>query len=88
MSTQVTAAAMDSEPIYQKLNKIFREVFDDDGLTLKSSTNAADIPDWDSVNHIRLIVSIESAFKVRFAVNEIEELKDVGDLVKLLQIKT
>jgi acyl carrier protein len=83
----VTAAAMDSEPIYKKLNNIFREVFDDDSLTVKPSTNAADIPDWDSVNHIRLIVSIESEFKVRFAVNEIEELKDVGDLVRLLQTK-
>ncbi|MBX9829336.1 MAG: acyl carrier protein [Xanthobacteraceae bacterium] len=83
----MSTAAMDSEAIYQKLNRIFQDVFDDDSLTVKPQTNAADIPDWDSVNHIRLIVSIESAFKVRFAVNEIEELKDVGDLVKLLQTK-
>jgi acyl carrier protein len=84
----VTATAMDSEPIYQKLNKIFREVFDDDSLTVGPTTKAADIADWDSLNHIRLIVSIESTFEVRFAVNEIEELKDVGGLVKLLQTKT
>jgi len=83
----VTSPLADSEPIFQKLNKIFREVFDDDNLVVKPQTSAADIPDWDSVNHIRLIVSIESEFRVRFAVNEIEELKDVGDLVKLLQVK-
>jgi acyl carrier protein len=83
----VTTSAVDSEPIFQKLNKIFREVFDDDNLVVRAQTSAADIPDWDSVNHIRLIVSIESEFRVRFAVNEIEQLKDVGDLVKLLQAK-
>lgn len=78
---------MDSEKIFERLNKIFREVFDDDSLQVQPQTSAKDIPDWDSVNHIRLIVSIESEFHVRFAVNEIEELKDVGDLVKLLQTK-
>lgn len=78
---------MDSDTIYEKLNTIFREVFDDDDLSVKSSTSAADIPDWDSVNHIRLIVSIEKDFAVRFAVNEIEELQNVGNLVKLLQTK-
>ena len=83
----MTTSSVDSEPIFQKLNQIFREVFDDDNLVVRSETSAADIPDWDSVNHIRLIVSIESEFRVRFAVNEIEQLNDVGDLVKLLQAK-
>ena len=79
--------ALDSDLIFQKLTKIFREVFDDDNLVVKAQISASDIPDWDSVNHIRLIVSIESEFHVRFAVNEIEQLNDVGDLVKLLQAK-
>ena len=84
----MSAATIDSEAIYQRLNNIFQDVFDDDSLVVNPQTSAKEIPDWDSVNHIRLIVSIESEFRVRFAVNEIEELKDVGDLVKLLQTKT
>lgn len=83
----MSGSVTDSASIYQKLSTIFQEVFDDDSLTVTSSTSAADIPEWDSVNHIRLIVSIESEFKIRFAVNEIEDLKDVGDLVRLLQNK-
>jgi acyl carrier protein len=87
IQTQESARPMDAELIYQRLTKIFHDVFDDDSIILKPATSAADIPDWDSVNHIRLVVSIEAEFRVRFTVGEIEALQNIGDLEQLLQTK-
>jgi acyl carrier protein len=78
---------MDNTVILEQLTGIFREVFDDDNLVVTPELSAKDVPDWDSVNHIRLVVSIETEFKLRFTVEEIEKLQNVGDLVKLLQPK-
>ena len=73
--------------IYDDLNGIFREVFDDPALTVGPETTAADVPDWDSQNHIALIVATEAHFGVRFRTAELESLKNVSDFVKLIQAK-
>lgn len=73
--------------IYDRLTKIFREVFDDDTIVLTPETTAADIRDWDSANHVSLIVSIESRMKVRFKTSELESLHNVGHLATLLEAK-
>lgn len=70
-----------------KLNSIFRDVFDDDNLQISTTTEAADVAGWDSLAHIRLIVSIERALNVRFTADEISVLENVGDLIKLIIIK-
>jgi len=72
---------------FQELEGIFREVFDDDNLTLSPETIASDIENWDSLNHIRLIVSIEMVFNVKFTSQEIDSLKNVGEFVDLLESK-
>lgn len=78
---------MDKNEILIKTQDIFRDIFDEDDLTITSSTNAEDIDEWDSLNHINLVSAIEKEFKVKFALGELQELKDVGDMVGLIAEK-
>ena len=78
---------MTDAEIMQKLTGIFREVFDDDDLVLTEATTAADVDEWDSFNHINIIVATEAGFRVKFQTAEIEGLKNVGHLVALIQRK-
>ena len=70
-----------------KLQDIFRDLFDDDDLVLTQQTAAKDVKGWDSLKNVKLIVQIEKAFKVRFATGEVVALKDVGELVALIERK-
>ncbi len=78
---------MDDARVYDELNGVFREVFDDPALTVGPETTAADVPEWDSQNHIALIVATEAHFGVRFRTAELESLKNVSDFVRLIQAK-
>ena len=78
---------MDTASIYGQLTEIFRDVFDDDTITLTPDTTAADIHDWDSVNHVNLIVAIEMRMKIKFKTIELESLHNVGHLVSLIEQK-
>ncbi len=62
-------------------------MFDEPGLELTLGTTCDDVPMWDSMNHITLVVEIESRFGIRFQTAEIEELKNVGELVQTIQAK-
>jgi acyl carrier protein len=70
------------------LTRIFREVFFDDTIVLRPDLTAQDVDGWDSLTHIRLLVTVERTFKIKFTVTEVGELKNVGELMKLIQIKT
>lgn len=70
--------------VSEKLMAIFREVFDDDNLEINSMTTAQDVEGWDSLAHIRLVVTIEKAFSMRFTAAEIADLKNVGDMAELI----
>ena len=72
----------------ERVNDVFRDVFDDESLSVRPETTAADVEGWDSLMHVRLIIAIEKAFRVRFSSSEVASLKDVGDLIELLQTKT
>ena len=74
-----------SESIYNQLNQIFRDVLDNDDINLTANSSAADVPGWDSLAHINLILAVERHFKVRFATTEIGGLSDVGELVALIE---
>ena len=63
------------------------DVFDNDDLEIDGNTSADDVEEWDSLSHIRLIVAVERKFGVKFKNSEIESLKNVGDLAKLLEAK-
>jgi acyl carrier protein len=70
------------------LGDIFQDVFDEDSIELTPSLSAKDVDGWDSLTHIRLILTIERAFKIKFSTSEIGKLENVGDLVKLIQLRT
>ena len=55
-----------SEDILLRLDSVFQDVLDDEDIKLTPSTTAADVDGWDSLNHVRLMVSVENAFKVKF----------------------
>ena len=75
---------MDSKVIYQRLNKVFRDVFDDDDITVNDKTTANDIEDWDSLEQINLLTAIEKRFHIKFKLADVRGLKDVGDLLDLV----
>lgn len=73
--------------IYDRLLPIFRDVFDDETLALSPSMTAGDVDGWDSLAHIRLIVSVETDFGVKFSAADVSSLKNVGDFVALIEEK-
>jgi acyl carrier protein len=70
-----------------QLTEIMRDVFDDDSITASEDMTADDLEAWDSLSHIRLIVSIEKRFKIKFTSAEVEKLRNVGDLLHAIQAK-
>lgn len=78
---------MQSEEIYAQLTPIFHDLFDDETLVLTPGLSAGDVAEWDSFNHINLIVAVEAAFKIKFQTAELESLQTVGHLVDLISKK-
>lgn len=78
---------MTREYVYEKMNEIFRNVFDDESITLNDETNAEDIEDWDSLEQINLIVAIENEFEMMFDMVEVADLANVGEMVDLILSK-
>ncbi|MBN2634786.1 MAG: acyl carrier protein [Prolixibacteraceae bacterium] len=75
---------MDSKEILDKLNPVFKEVFKED-IKLTSSTSPNDIGSWDSLNHMILIKKIEEEFQFEFDLFDVVELKNVGDIINIIQ---
>jgi acyl carrier protein len=78
---------MQQQDIYAQLTTIFHDLFDDDTIVLTPSLTAAGVPEWDSFNHINLIVAVESKFGIKFQTAELESLHTVGHLADLIQSK-
>lgn len=78
---------MSAEEVLSEVQDIMRDVFDLDDLVITPDTSAEDVEEWDSLSHVRLIVAIERKFKFKFTNSEIDSLKNVGDLVKVIQSK-
>ena len=70
--------------IQKKLTPIFRDVFDDPALEIKDTMTAKDVPGWDSLTYVNLIVAVEKAFAVSFTTKEVKTLANVGALTELL----
>lgn len=75
------------DEIVARLQGIFQDVFDDESLEIHDAMTAQDVDEWDSLSHIRLIVAVESAFKVKFLTGEVSSLKNVGEFIRLLKKK-
>jgi acyl carrier protein len=79
---------MNEGDIYTRLTSLFQDVFDDDSIVVTPEMTAKDVDGWDSLTNIRLLLTIEKAFKVKFSTQEIGKLENVGGLVKLIQART
>ena len=73
--------------ILKKINKIFQLIFDDKNLKISKKNSAKDIDEWDSLAQIKLISRIEKDFKLRFNIKEINNLKNVGEMIDLIEKK-
>ena len=78
---------MSNFEILQTVTTIMKDVLELPDLIVTTSTSATDVDEWDSMTHIQIIASIEAKFKVRFALGELQALKNVGDMIVLLEKK-
>ncbi len=78
---------MTREEAYSKLNEVFRDVFDDESIEVNDATTANDIEDWDSLEHINLVVAVEKCFGIKFNMGEVAKLKNVGEMTDLILSK-
>jgi acyl carrier protein len=78
---------MDSAALITELEPIFRDILDQPNLNLKPESNASNVEDWDSLSHVNLVVAIEKRYRIKFALGELQELKNVGDMAQLIQKK-
>ena len=78
---------MKLEEILKQVNIIFIEVLENDSITLKGETTSKDIDEWDSLNHIMLIVEIEQVFSISFTAEEVNGFENVGQMCESIQLK-
>lgn len=79
---------MSREEVFEKMNAIFRDNFDDEEIVLTDETSAQDIEDWDSLEQINLIVAIQNEFGIKFNIDEVNAMKNVGEMVSSILSKT
>ena len=70
--------------IYERLNDIFRDVFDDESICVNPSTTANDIEDWDSLSHITLVSAVEDEFRMKFSMKEVVGMQNVGEMATIV----
>lgn len=75
---------MEREEVYERLNNVFREVFDDDSIVLNDNTTSDDIEDWDSFEHINLVVAVEEEFSFKIPMGKVVTMKNVGEMVGII----
>jgi len=78
---------MTREEVFEKLNEVFRDVFEEDDITVNDDTTADDIDGWDSLEHINLVNAVEQEFGVKFKMGEIVSMKNVGEMVTIIMSK-
>ena len=76
---------MDRNEIFERLNDVFRDVFDDYTITVSEDTTAADIDGWDSLMHITLISAVEDEFDIKFDMKSVVAMKNVGDMADVIE---
>jgi acyl carrier protein len=78
---------MDDQSILRAVNEVFRDVLENPDVVVSDTTTAADVPEWDSLSHVQLVVAIEKRFKLRFTAAEIQGFKNVGEMCGALARK-
>lgn len=75
---------MTREEAFERLNKVFRDVFDDDTITVGEETTSEDIEDWDSFEHINLVVAVEEEFSFKIPMGKVVTMKNVGEMADII----
>lgn len=75
---------MTREEVFERLNKVFQDVFDDEMIVVHEKTTADDIEDWDSFEHINLVVAVEEEFSFEFPMGKVLNIKNVGEMVDII----
>jgi acyl carrier protein len=78
---------VEKSEIESRLTPIFRDVFNDDALVVTEDMTAAEVPTWDSLSNINMIIAVEKAFGVKFSIKDVRNLKNVGELLDLIKRK-
>lgn len=78
---------MEKPEIYERLTRVFRDVFDDDTIVVRPELTDDDVDEWDSLSHIRLVLTVEKIFNIKLSASEIGNLTNVGELVEAIQAK-
>ena len=75
---------MNREEVFERLNSVFQDVFDDESIEVTETTTADDIEDWDSLEHINLVAAVEKEFKIKFSMGQIVSMKNVGEMINIM----
>lgn len=75
---------MTREEVYETLNGVFQDVFDDESIMVNDETTSDDIDGWDSLEHINLIAAVEQEFGVKFNMGQVVSMKNVGEMVDII----
>ena len=78
---------MEKNEIVARLTPIFRDVFNNDTLVVSEGMTAKDVPTWDSLSNINMIIAVEKAFGVKFRIKDVRALKNVGELLERIKSK-
>lgn len=76
---------MERTEVFDRMNKVFRDVFDDDDISVTDVTTAKDIDDWDSLMHITLVSEVEDEFGIHFQMKDVTKMQNVGEMVDKIQ---
>ncbi len=75
---------MTREEANLRLNKVFQDVFDDDSISVNDNTTAEDFEDWDSFEHVNLIVGIEDEFSFKIPADKVLSMQNVGEMIDII----
>lgn len=75
---------MSREEVFERLTEVFADVFDDEEIELTDSITSDDIEDWDSLEHVNLIIAVEQEFGIKFTMGEVTGMKNVGAMVDII----
>lgn len=75
---------MTRNEIFEGLNEVFRDIFDDKTIVVTENTTANDIEDWDSLEHINLIIAVEKKFGMKFNMGEVTKMKNTGEMADII----
>ncbi|MDL2219660.1 acyl carrier protein [Ruminococcaceae bacterium OttesenSCG-928-O06] len=78
---------MTRQQVFERLNRVFQDVFDNEALAVGDATTAADVPGWDSLMHIRLMGAVEDEFDMVFDMKDVVSLQNVGEMADIIMAK-